>query len=385
MISSERRSPALTEVPAERLRSRYLRLGLLNGAVIGLTLGLAAWLPGIIQLQGTSVPLLIWGVVVGLIVLGLIGAVAGMLAVWFRYAAAAMGVWLVAALLQTVVIGRLPYDGWTWLIWVSDSRFRGLAIYSFGEAARLRMFMAGFFIVVLLTLYGLLQPIRMEGLGSEIDPRSGLTPRGWFLLLIVMIPVAGAGLAAHSIVMKPVLTPLSVVAEVINTGRAYQGDLFELSRNSPYNYNAIAAVRDRMDGPFTLQVGEIEPEAASMTTIVAEFANGNWFNCLVIADKLSHCYDASPPYLQGFPALLLTGSIPEDCPSCIIHVEDDQAQWLAERQGNWGSNLTVARVVQRGSAVVMTAHSKTNNYAIECLLQGISPVKLVSCQEIGSP
>ena len=72
----------------------------------------------------------------------------------------------------------------TLVAWLGDLRFWGQPIYAASSGSRLRGGLAGFFIVLALAIYGLLQENRLDGLRAERDPRFGLTGRGWFLLLL---------------------------------------------------------------------------------------------------------------------------------------------------------------------------------------------------------
>ena len=169
----------------------------------------------------------------------------------------------------------------------------------------------------------------------------------------------------------------------IRTGRTYPGDLFELSMKRGVNYNAIAGVRDQMSAKYTLAPGEVNLGATNNIVVVAHFDNGAWINCRVTAGQLFHCYDASPPYLQGFPALLTGGETPEDCRNCAIKVAEPQREWLLARSDLWGGSPQVTRLAQRGSYVLMQARSPQTGFGVVCLFRGISPVTLSHCWEAG--
>jgi hypothetical protein len=365
----------------QQLRNLSLRLGLRNGLLVGLALALGAWGIEAVSLMAAHVRLVYSSLLLGLVALLALGGLAGWLAAW-RISALWSGlVWLLAAGLMTWTIGHLPYEGRSLIAWLADRRFWGLPIYPFSSAAQARLVMAGFFIVLLLTILGLLQGYRLEGVASETDADGRLDARAWFLLVLPLPLVFGAGLIANDLINSPLRTPLRLVHEAIRTGRTYPGDLFELSLERSVNYNAIAGVRDQMSANYTLSLGQVNLGRANSAVVVAHFDNGAWINCRVTADQLFHCYDASLPYRQGFSALRTSGQIPEDCRPCSVKFSDEQRDWLQAQSEDWAGSPRVARLAQWGSYILMRAESPAGDKAIECLFQGISPVRLERCQE----
>jgi hypothetical protein len=278
----------------------------------------------------------------------------------------------------------MPYEGRSLTVWLADRRFLGLTVYPFGESALIRLVMAGFFVVLLLAILGFFQDYRLQGVHAAIDTDGRLEGRAWFLLLLPLPLVLGVGLISDNLVNHPLRVAPRLVHEAIRTGRTYPGDLFELSLERGLNYNAIAGVRDQMSADYTLIIGKADLEAAETIIVVAHFDNGAWINCRVVAGQLAFCYDASPPYQRGFPALLATGETPEDCQECTVKVDDEQRAWLLARSQNHADSPRVTRMAQWGSYVLMLAESPTADYAVECLFHGISPVKLERCQEVST-
>jgi hypothetical protein len=376
--------PSENEIEQRRL---YRRLGLRSGLLIGLALALGTWLPQTIALSTAHVRHLLPPFLLGTLALVLLGGLAGWLASLRTSAVWGAVVWLLAAVGMIWTIGHLPYEGRSLTIWLTNPRFWGLPIYAYSAAARARLLMAAFFVVLCLTILGLLQNYRLEGIAAETDSRGRLDARGCFLLLLPLPLVFAAGLAADNLVNSPERTALSLVREAISTGRTYEGDLFELSLRRSVNYNAIAGVRDQMSANFTLSTGDINLGRTNNTLVVARFDNGAWINCRVTAEQLMHCYDATPPYLQGFPALLVEGSTPEDCRPCTIKVDDSLRDWILSRRNNWAGTPNITPLAQWGSHVLLRAESPATKreegaYALECLFHGISPVTLKECKEV---
>jgi len=363
-------------------RRLSLRLGLRNGLLIGLALALGAWVPDAILLSTSHVRLLYPSLLLGCLALLLLGGLGGWLAAWPGSAFASVLIWLLVAGLMTLVIGHLPYEGRSLAVWLADRRSWGLPIYSFSPPAQEGIVIAGFFIVLLLVILGLLQNYRLENVGSEIEANGRMSGHAWFLLVLPLPLVFGVGLIANNLVNSPLRVAQQLVHEAIRTGRTYPGDLFELSLARGVNYNAISGVRDQMSASYSLSIGSVDLGAADTLFVVAHFDNGAWINCRVVADQLSFCYDASPPYQQGFLALLTTGETPQDCPECAIKVNDEQRAWLLARSENFAGSPRLILLAQWGSYVLMRAESPGSGYAAECLFQGISPVRLERCREV---
>jgi hypothetical protein len=359
------------------------RLGLLNGLLIGLALALGVWGPALLALIRLPVALLLPSMLLAALLLVALGGLAGWLAARWGTALGGALVWLAAGALMIWVLGHQPYEGQSILAGLSNERLRGLPIYPYTPAAQVRLLMAGFFILLLLFVLGLLQQYRLEGVATEVIA-GRLTTGGWLRLLLPLPLVFAAGLAADNLAQRPYRVAPALVHEVIQTGRSYAGDLFQLSLESGVNYSAIAGLRDdgRMDGDYTLHVAEADLTAAQTVMITAYFANGTWLNCRVIVDptmqQVTSCYDAGPPYRQGL-AWLLAGNPPETCERCTVRVDPDLQAWLAAIGQGWQGEPVVTRTAQWGTHVLMRAQPPAGDQAVQCLFSGLSPIVLERC------
>jgi hypothetical protein len=291
-------------------------------------------------------------------------------------------IWLVVGVLMLLVIGHVPYEGRSLTVWLADRRAWGLPVYPFGDTAGVGVGMAGFFILLMLGILGLLQSYRLEGIAAETDRRGRPGARGWFLLLMPLPLVVGVGFIADSMVNRPLRMAPQLVHEAIRTGRTYSGDLFELSLERGVNYNAISGVREQISDDYSLAIASVDLGVNDTVFVVADFDNGAWINCRVVAEQLSFCYDASLPYTQGFPALITTGATPEDCGQCAVKAGDEQRAWLVARSEMFRSSPQVTRLAQWGDYVLMQAESSDGGYAVECLFDGLNPVRLERCWEV---
>lgn len=359
------------------------RLGMLNGALIGLALALGAWGLGFFAGGGKLSPLWYSSHLLGMSGVILLAGLAGWLAAVAGRAFVSLTIWTAAALGMTWIIGHQAYEGSTLVAWLLDKRFWGLTVYPYIPAALVRQAMAGFFVVLLFGILGLLQTYRLEGVSNALTATRRLSGYAWFLLLLPLPFVLGAGLIADNLVNQPLRRSITIVDEVFQTGRTYEGDLFQLSLERGVNYNAIAGVRQQLGPDYTLTIGEIDLGAAATVFVVAHFEDGAWINCRVVADQLSFCWDASPPYHRGLPALL-SGETVADCPECTIVVDDAAQAALAAVQGQFREPPAVRQLAQQGSYVWMRAESPTGDWAVDCLLRGITPVRLVDCRAVST-
>ena len=365
-------------------RRLSLRFGLLNGLFLGLGLALGVWTSDAIFLGLSHVRLVYPSMLAGLLALVLLGGLAGWLAAWIARAWIGALIWVGTGVLMVRVIGLVPYEGRSLVLWLADRRAWGLPIYPSSEAAGVGVWLAGFFIVLALAVLGLMQPYRLEGVIGETDKSGRLGGRGWFLLLFPIPLLLGLGLVADSMINKPLRVAPQLVSEVITTGRSYEGDLFSLGLEKGVNYQAISSVRELMSDNYTLSIGSVDLGVSDTIMVVADFDNGAWINCRVVSEQLSFCFDASLPYMQGLPALITTGELPEDCPYCKFSVSEDLRSRLYGRRADFAGTPEVTRLAQWGSHVLVQAESPDREYAIQCLFEGLAPVRLDRCWEVNN-
>jgi len=357
------------------------RLALLHGVTIGLALAAGLWLPGVISLWGVPLAHFYPTLAFGTTLLVAIAGLAGLFSARLSHAGLNAAVWFVAGLVITGVIGALLYQVQTLAAWLADLRFWGQPIYEVSSVSLLRAGFAGFFVVLVLAAYGLLQENRLDGLRAELDTRFWLTGRGWFLLLIGLVPVVAVGLIANTIVLQPVYATPGIVDRAIRLVRNTEDDLLALSQADGINYTALRNQRDQLDdaGAYTLQIGQIEWGPINTFHIVVEFENGVWLVCHLMGNRLSHCEDASPPYFVGFPALMHTEAFPADCMDCRFRVTEAQQAWLTERRDAFSGSLAITKAGQLGDVVLLQVQGDSTNDRIRCFFKGITPIVLESC------
>jgi hypothetical protein len=384
-MSTSFRTPSLLRIgtPAnERAAARTLeRLGLLNGLLFGLALALGAYLPEVLTLGRSPVQLVMpVAVLGGGLVVG-IAALAGWIGARYTAAFAAPVAWIIAAALIIIVIGHVPYEGRSLVVWLADRRFWGRNPYPFDGGAQVRMLLAGFFVALGLIIFGLLQDYRLEGIRGALN-RGRLSLRAVLLLALPLPLVAVVGVAADGNVSQPLRVAPLLVNQALTTARTYGGDLAALGRATGVNYAAVNSVRDLIGAAdYTLQLGAIELDTSQTVYVVAHFENGAWVNCRVLDNQLSHCYDASAPYTLGL-AGALSGAGTPGCQACTIRLSDEVRAWLLDHGQHFTGQPTFTRPAQWGSQVLMRATDVTTGYAIECWMEGIVAPEVTSCAEL---
>lgn len=379
-ITRSKRPPAAPD--ASEGTKRRATLGLLNGMLIGLGLAIGLWSAQLYSLLNVLTPLQFQALIMGAVLLMAIGGFAGWLSSRLGRTGLTVLIWLLAALVMTFLVGYLPSHGRNLAVWLVDRRFWGLSVYPAPTGAAPAVTISGLFIVLLLLVFAAVQDYRLDGIQGTLEEGDRFSPATWIRLLLPVPLMILGGLYTANIVGESTGPALRAVDEVISTGRAYEGDLFEFSREAGVNYNAIRGLQAQMRGDYTLMIAEVDTETAT-TFVVAHFSGGGWITCRVIGDQPSFCYDASLPYTQGLASLITGEAVPEDCIGCLPLVGETWREWLAARGARFNGRPEPYRLAQRGSYVYMRVEAPTDGYAIDCLFRGISPVRLAYCSEVG--
>lgn len=362
------------------LRPGYRKLGFWNGLIIGLALalgswGLEAWRLFNIPSPQSSTSILLSGALVILLCAATGWLTARVAQAWFTVL-----LWLVVGVLVALFIGYQPYWGRTLSVWLSDTRFWGIDVFPFTSASPVALILGGLVVILALTLFAVLQGMRLESAQGELNENGRLTPRA---LLLVSLPFPFVFLAAFvtsSMQLNPAAQAAAVVYDGIEVARAYEGDLFQLGLERGSNYAALQSVRDQLGENYTLNVGEIDP-GSSMAFVLAEFDDGAWINCRVMNDQLSFCFDAAPPYEVGLASLITGEAPPEACRNCLPRVTEEWQSWLAARRAQLGLQPQVERLAQWGGYVLMRATAAEGDFAVDCWFDRMSPVTLQRCEE----
>jgi hypothetical protein len=218
----------------------------------------------------------------------------------------------------------------------------------------------------------------------ELGSNERFTRGVWFQLLWPLPVVALTALLTAGSIENPGVQSVSVIHEVIEVGRSFEGDegdLFQLGQEQGVSYSAIRGVRDQLTENYTLGIGDVNP-GTSTVIVVAHFDNGAWVNCRVIAGQANFCEDASRPYTTGLIELVQGVPAAEDCRNCQPQASEQWQSWLRDRQVALGERPQATRLAQWGSEVLMRVESATGDAAIECWFTGVQPVQLRRCEEV---
>ena len=357
----------------------YRRLGLLNGLLIGLALGLGAWGLEIIRVARLPLPLAVPALLFGVLLMTLLGGFVGWLSARIANTAVTAVLWLGAGLVAQLLLGYAPFFGRSVVVWFADPRFWGRQVFpnTLGGTTT-GLILGGLLIFLVLGALALLQNYRLEGMVAETGRRGLPGGRAWWALLLPLPIVFLASLATSSVISNPAASAAEITHRAILQAQPIEGDLRDVPGVGNTGLLSLRPVQDRIDGPFTLGIAGVD--AATSTVIVtADFDNGAWINCRVINGQLTFCYDAEPPFTTGLVSLVTGQPLPAECPGCTLQTTDAAAAWLTERRAQFGAQPTAERLAQWGNTVLMRVEGDA--LTAECWIEGVSPAVLTECGE----
>lgn len=365
--------------PEHHSRPAYRRLGLLNGLLIGLALGLGAWALEMVRVARLPLPLAVPTLLLGTVLMTLVGGLTGWLSARIHNTLATVLLWLGAGVAALFIIGYTPFLGRSVVVWLADPRFFGRHVFpnTLGGTTT-GLILGGVLIFLVLGVLGLLQNHRLEGLVHEVGRRQLPNGRAWAALLLPLPIVFLVSMATSSVMSNPAASAAEITHRAILQAQPIEGDLRDVPGVGNTGLLSLRPVQDRIDGPFTLGIAGVD--AATSTVIVtADFDNGAWINCRVINGQLTFCYDAEPPFTTGLVSLVTGQPLPAECPGCTLQTTDAAAAWLTERRAQFGAQPTAERLAQWGNTVLMRVEGDA--LTAECWIEGVSPAVLTECGE----
>lgn len=373
------------EIDHESLPS-FRRLGLVYGCLLGLAIALGFWLPKIVVMSRLPVWFPYGGAILSGLAVLLLGGLAGWLSSALRRPLFAFLVWLGTAVLICISLGMLPPIGQNWAVWLADGRFSGLPIaQSPTHLFWWSYLIAGFLLISLLPLMAILQNNNLVSAHQELVYGRRLNRKAAFRLLLPALLAGFIGALFPDLTTSAPREAMIVTDQAIQRVRGYDGELFQFSLDTGFNYNALGSVRDQLDGPYTLLVNEIVDEWSS-AIITAHFESGAWINCRVTITQqdvvyFSFCFDAAIPFTDGMNHLLYN-NVPEDsCRRCKVTADATWQTWLQERASLFDSPPVWERVAQYGRFIIIEAATNQNS-KLTCLLEGSEQIQLVTCEEM---
>lgn len=365
--------------PEHHTLPAYRRLGLLNGLLIGLALGLGAWALEMVRVARLPLPLAVPTLLFGMLLMTLLGGLVGWLSARIANTVVTVLLWLGAGLVAQFLLGYAPFFGRSLVVWLADPRFWGRHIFpnTLGGTTS-GLVLGGLIIFLVLGVLALLQNYRLEGMMSEMGRRWLPNGRVWWALLLPLPLVFLASLATNNVMSNPAATAADITHRAILQAQTIEGDLRDVPGVADTGLMSLRPVQDRIDGPFSLGIAGVD-SATSTVVITADFDSGAWINCRVINDQLTFCYDAAPAYTTGLISLVTGQPLPEECRGCILQATDEAAAWLAERRAAFGPQPTTERLAQWGNTVLMRVSGDA--IAAQCWVEGVSPAVLTACEE----
>jgi len=363
--------------PEHHSRPAYRRLGLLNGLLIGLALGLGAW--GLEMVRVARLPLLLAvpALLVGVLFAILLGGFVGWLSARIANTVVTVVLWLAAGVAAMLALGYAPFLGRSAVVWLTDPRFFGRQVFPSTLGGTISgLLLGGVLIYLVLGVLGLLQNHRLEGLVQEM--RGGWLPSGraWLALLLPLPIVFLIAMATNSVISNPAALAAQITNGAILRAQTIEGDLRDVPNVGNTGLLSLRPVQDRIDGPFTLSIADVD--ASTSTVVIAvTFDNGAWINCRVINDQLTFCYDAAPPFTTGLLSLVTGQPLPEECRGCILNATDEAAAWLAEHRAAFGPQPATERLAQWGNTTLMRVTGDA--ITAECWIVGVEPAVLMEC------
>ncbi|MEZ4594063.1 MAG: hypothetical protein R3D55_23420 [Chloroflexota bacterium] len=361
-------------------------LGLVQGLLIGLAIALGFWLPKLVVWGSLPVWFPYGGVIVSSIAVLLLGGVTGWLTSYISRPLLVVPVWLGTAVLICLSLGILPPIGQNWAVWLADDRFASLPVVQSPDHLFWWSFLiAGFLLLALLPLMAILQNSNLVRAHEELVNGRRLNSRAAFSLLLPALFAGLLGAFFPDLTTSAPREALVITDQAIQRVRNFDGELFQLSLDTGFNYNALDGVRDQLDGPYTLLVNEVVDEWSS-AMVTAHFESGAWVNCRVNitqqhATYFSFCFDASIPFTDGMNHLLYNNVPEESCRRCEVSADATWRSWLQERASLFDSPPVWARVAQYGRFVIIEAPTNQNSN-ISCQLEGSEVITLMACEEV---
>lgn len=361
----------------------YRRLGLINGLLIGLALGLGAWGAEAVLIASLPVPLYLPSLLLGVAGVTALCGLTGWVTSRIELTAVTGILWVLTAVACILIIGYLPFQGRTLVAWLADRRFWGQVIYpnTLG-GTNSGLILGGLLLILVIGILGILQSYRLENIMSTLRGGKSLRPRTWLALLLPLPLVFLASYLTQSMILNPAATALELTDQAITRAQAYEGDdLRELGRIGVINYAALRGLEGRLGGDYT--EGIAEANALTSTVVVAvDFEGGRWIYCRVINDQLTFCYDAAPAYINTLQSLITGQPLPDPCRGCDLEAAANWGAWFDERRDHLGSEPVVERLAQQGSqALFRISAGGGESFTVECWFEGVSPVHLTRCEE----
>jgi hypothetical protein len=314
----------------------------------------------------------------GLPVLLMLGAAAGLLADRSARGGIWVLAWTVYGVSMGVVAGGIPFLGYNLATWILEPRLWGANAYPMGRVAINRMIFAATVTGCVGTAGGAIG-WAVVGKARALISAAGRTGRRSWAALLAGVPIAVLpGIACD----KLINSGLRITQQVVHA--AISGD------RGDYIVNANTASPDvQFPTGYTLHLVGYDPEDGPTTVDVVygrdrDRGSGFTVRCTVLGGRRADCTAISPRFGAWMDALIsgeLKGGQGTDLASATDQVllGSDTPAWLATQEERINKPYDVFKDTQRGPWTLVSARFDTHD-VLTCYFRGAELVVLTRCQ-----
>ena len=379
---TENRSYGPLESHDDEARRLELAAGTTYGLIIGLLLALFCWGIDGWLLASAGAELAWVKLIVGVPLALVIGGLAGRLAAHFSSMAVSIVVWIAALALVGAVAGRLPFQGGTAAVWLTQPSLRGLDVFPYGHSSTVRTTLVMLLEGVLGVVVGIVQTFALGWAWDRATPSGRLSVRSVLVILLISIPLAVCGgWIVEGMVHQPLRIPQKQVGDLITL--TVRGDIREMDARG-LDLDAIKPFRDRLSDQFVTHLAQYDMQSFYGAYVDVLFDNDFALRCATVGQTVVFCEDFAVKLASWTDDLILAGLDgrlrweEERWPT--LSVEDTVVAWLDAHRDDLGGTYEVSRTGQGGGWIFSSARFD-NGFEMTCRFRGQSPIHVDLCQE----
>lgn len=212
----------------------------------------------------------------------LIGALAGWLSAQFDKIFIALPIWIITALIFAWLIVMLPLQIAPRLLEIIEPGAQGLLHYKYYEEFASRIFVAFVWIVVLVSISGLLQLPLSEGAVFSTSILGKVAP-----MLVCLVLMGIAGTIIDGLNNEPLRSPIEAMNATIQYHFDHQGMQPNLDEARKMHQGSLRVVQDVLTPRRQLTVSGYDQYLGEVDVLV-RFQNA-WVECKVFYSQPSNC------------------------------------------------------------------------------------------------
>ncbi len=349
--------------------------GLWFGLLAGLAFALGVWgLDALMLYRAHSeypwIKLLL-GLPFYLIIAGLVG----WLTVKIDSGLLAFVLWMGTGLCFVFLASHMPYEGLSTFLARINPDYTRTTIYPFVESARMRMGLLYFIVGGLTAITSVLQFNFVEGaLRASLPISRGLT------LAAAMLVFAPIGLLTDNLINQPLRAPVVAVDLLLQNSKQAVDQPVTREKARLMGLRAVKPFGDLVSKPYTLVLGNYDPESQSETTVFVKFEEETrtiWGSCYVIDAYPSFCQLSTDLFIERLHCLMESG----DEKVCRLKYDAGAEEDLQVIKESFGVQPPASIFDQRGQLVLITLFGPGDQQA-QCELQVAGDIVLRGCEEV---